>query len=388
MRLDLRRRGAGAVEAVMLTRSEECRQKREAVVRYLEAHDLEGVVLSRRPNFAWFTCGGLHHVSTATEVGAASLLVTPRRSVCIANNIEAPRLAAEELAGLGIEVCSFDWWDEAAAKRVWSEELGALQVACDAPVSAAGGRLRPLPADFDLLRRRLNEAEIARYRRLAPEVAAVVETACRQVRPGMTEHELAARMAAGLRARGIRAPVILAANEERVRRFRHPLPTQAVFSRYGMGAVCAEREGLYVSVTRLFSFGPVDEALRRRHEAVCKVDAAMMAATVAGAMLGDVFTACQRAYAEAGFPDEWKHHHQGGQVGYLPRETRATPGCAIPVSAGQAFGWNPTIAGTKSEDTILVSADRTEILSATGDWPTRPYCVAGLTFARNEILEL
>jgi hypothetical protein len=36
-----------------------------------------------------------------------------------------------------------------------------------------------------------------------------------------------------------------------------------------------------------------------------------------------------------------------------------------------AYAWNPTVQGSKSEDTYLVTADGVENLTATGDWPTR-----------------
>jgi hypothetical protein len=34
--------------------------------------------------------------------------------------------------------------------------------------------------------------------------------------------------------------------------------------------------------------------------------------TQPGTTLADAFNACMRFYAEAGYPDEWKLHHQGG----------------------------------------------------------------------------
>jgi len=372
----------------MVSRRDECRQKFQAVARYLQSRGLEAVILTRRCNFAWFTAGGLNHVGTASEFGAALLLITPEKVVCITNGIEEPRLAAEELAGLDIALRAHGWWDLAEAERIWSAELGNRPAAADGPVPGVGRALSPLDADFNTLRYQLNEAELDRYRKLGPEVAAALETACRQARPGMTEHELAGRIARELMERGIRAPVVLVANEERVRRFRHPLPTGAKFTRYGMGVCSAERDGLNVSVSRLFAFGPIDEDLLRRHEAVCAVDAAMMAATRPGATLGEIFQACRTAYAQAGFADEWKRHHQGGLTGYLGRENRATPESPVRVLPNQAYAWNPSIAGTKSEDTILALPDRTEIISTTGGWPMKGYPAGGQMWLRNEILRI
>lgn len=371
----------------MSDRTTEFETKRQAVVAYLRQHELDGVVLSRRPNFAWLTAGGSNHVSFGSDVGVASLLVTPDATYCVTSTIEAPRIADEELAGLPVELRPFAWHDADDTRRVWTELLDGRRIACDAPAGLPAG-VASLASDFDQLRWSLCPGEIERYRALAREIAEVLENACRTARPGMTEFELGGAIAGPLLQRGIRAPVVLVAADERIARYRHPIPTLKKFVRYGMGVCSGERHGLYVSVTRLFSFGPIDDELRRRHEAVCTVDAEIMAATRPGATLGDVFRVAQDAYARTGFADEWQAHHQGGPTGYVGREARATPGSPLTVRANQAFAWNPSIAGTKSEDTILVTESGTEILSATGNWPTRPYTAGGKAWNRNDILQL
>ena len=75
------------------------------------------------------------------------------------------------------------------------------------------------------------------------------------------------------------------------------------------------------------------------------------------------------AYAEQRFGDEINNHHQGGAAGYKTREWVAHPKSQETVQARQAFSWNPTIAGTKVEDTALVVDDRLEMLTTTPEWP-------------------
>jgi hypothetical protein len=55
-------------------------------------------------------------------------------------------------------------------------------------------------------------------------------------------------------------------------------------------------------------------------------------------------------------------------VGYEGREFKATPTETRKVVEHQLVGWNPSIAGTKSEDTILSSG---ELLTSTKGWPRR-----------------
>lgn len=95
----------------------------------------------------------------------------------------------------------------------------------------------------------------------------------------------------------------------------------------------------------------------------------MIKATVPGATLGDVLRAAQAAYEKYGFADEWTQHHQGGPTGYLTREERATPESKTIIRLNQAFAWNPTIAGTKSEGTTLLTEQGPEVITVTGDWP-------------------
>jgi len=372
----------------MQTRQEEYQQKHQILAKYMEDHQLDAVVLTRRCNFAWYTCGGLNHVATCVDVGASSLLITPERAVCITNVIEAPRVGTEELAELGIEVKSFAWHDADEAGRVWSEAIGHARTAFDVKVPGLPDSATPLNPGFDRLRWTLTEGEINRYRSLGQEVADCLETAGKQARPGMSEYELAARIAGLAWERGIRCPVLLVAADDRVKNYRHPLPTDKKFEDYGMAVCCGERHGLFVSNTRLFSFKPIDEDLKHRHQAVCAVDAAIIAATRPGNTLGDVMTIAERTYAQGGYPNEWQLHHQGGSTGYLSREVKATPGNATLILKNQAFAWNPSIAGTKSEDTVLVTENGHEILSQTGNWPTTNYEAEGQNWPRCDILEL
>ena len=53
----------------------------------------------------------------------------------------------------------------------------------------------------------------------------------------------------------------------------------------------------------------------------------------------------------------------------MPREAIATAHEDWVVRAGQAFAWNPSITGTKSEDTILVKEDGFENMTEISGWP-------------------
>jgi antitoxin VapB len=158
-----------------------------------------------------------------------------------------------------------------------------------------------------------------------------------------------------------------------------------------MVVVCARRWGLIASLTRMVYFGRALGAdLAARHRAVQQVDAAFILATREGRAVGEVFVDGLTCYDANGFRDEWRHHHQGGPTGYQGRSYKARAGEQRRVLGNQAFAWNPSIAGTKSEDTVLAPSGggSPELLTPPLDWPTREIEWGGETVPRAEILLL
>jgi len=342
--------------------------KHQLVAVYLKQHHLDAVLLSRRCNFSWYTSGAHNHVAEAADIGSSWLLVDRHGARVLANNIEAQRLAGEGLRGTGIEVVEFPWFDGAGQREVFAKLLGPARLAVDAKAPFADAPL--LGADFDRLRWVLTAGEIERYRALCDDTVSAIESVARAARPGCSEVDLAAELSSGLRRRGCLPWVLLVGADDRLERFRHPLPTDLRVRHRFMLVTCAERGGLLAACSRLASFGTISAELARKHQAVANVDTALICSTRPGATLGELFSIAQEAYAANGFPDEWRMHHQGGSCGYLPRELKAAPGDPTVALADQAFAWNPSIRGTKSEDTILCRPGGAELLSRPTDWPT------------------
>jgi antitoxin VapB len=186
----------------------------------------------------------------------------------------------------------------------------------------------------------------------------------------MSENQVAAAVSNEALARGVQPIVNLIATDERVYRFRHPLPTDKKLEKYAMLVLCGRKWGLVCSITRLIHFGPVPHELKERIQATAQVNAALINATRPGRTLEELFAQAQQSYARLGYPDEWQKHHQGGMAGYEPREFVALPGSQELIEEGQAFAWNPSITGAKVEDTILVGSTGNEIITLTPSWPT------------------
>ena len=364
------------------TRQAEVTAKVAQVRSLLHTRHLDALELNQIPNVAWLTAGAATYVNTATEASVASVIVTNDDALLITDTIETPRLRDEEGVGdLGLTVITEPWYarggtaaQQLAGKRIWSDTGGTAQ---EADLTAA---LRDL-------RTQLTTNEVARFREVGALAAAAMAEAIRQVRPGMTEYEAAALLDSATRVRGAVPIVNLVASDERIARYRHPLPSSKVIDRYVMLVLCARRAGLVASVTRLAHFGPLPEDLQRRAAAVARVDARMILGTQPGRTLGEMFALARTAYADEGYPEAIAEHHQGGSAGYQTREALARPEDPTLIAIHQAFAWNPSVRGVKSEDTIILGPDGPEVVTAIEGWPVDEIISDGQTIARPAILE-
>jgi len=346
----------------------------------LMRRQLDGVLVSRVCNFAWLTGGAVNYNSVAVDAGSSTILVTADCQYLLTNNIEAPRLEAEEgLAEVGfrLRVGPWDGPNPAYAALVDGKCIGA-----DTPRAAAVD----VGDALNQLRRNLLPEDIARFRTCGEACAAAMSAAIARVQPGMSEWEIAAALAAETLARGTLPIVNLIGTDERIFRYRHPFPTRKRLERQAMLVLGGRRRGVVASLTRLIYFGTLPEELQLKQRACAQVDAAMIAATRPGKLVGHIFQTAKDAYASCGYAGEWQRHHQGGLAGYVPREILANANSTARVETGQVYAWNPSIAGVKSEDTLLVGTDGNEILTSIAGWPTVDCEVEGQSWQRPAIL--
>ncbi|HOX29100.1 MAG TPA: M24 family metallopeptidase, partial [bacterium] len=275
-------------------------------------------------------------------------------------------------------------WADDRDKYISGALIAGKKALSDSPLAGAD----TLPGDFIDLMMSLTPSEIARYTALGADTGSAVEAATRAVRPGMTENEIAGRLARECYDRNIVPIVALIAADARLTSYRHPIPTENKVEKTAMVVVCGRRKGLIASATRIVSAGPVSDDLRRRHDVCALVDVAFNASTRPGVPIADVFNAGVKAYTDGGYKDEWLLHHQGGPTGYRSRyytAHSATPGLVAPNSA---FAWNPSVTGTKTEDTIITLENAVKFITHTGGWPYLKMGFGGVDYERPDILIL
>src|SRR5829696_9616490 len=176
-----------------------------------------GALLMRRPaNFAWYTGGADNRVDHSDPLGVAGILLTQEAAYVLTNNIEAPRMREEQTPEM--EVVEHPWHEEPAA--LLRELTGGAAVGTDFPSTSGPD----LSAEISPLHYVLDGDAIEDYRRLGEDTVIAVSEASGSLSPETDELDAAAELSAACLGRGMFAPVLLAAAEERLVRHRHPVP--------------------------------------------------------------------------------------------------------------------------------------------------------------------
>jgi Xaa-Pro aminopeptidase len=362
--------------------ADEIKEKERRVREFLRSRGLKALLLKRQANFSWMTCGGLNLVGITTEMGATCLLITEDSKFVISNNIEAPRMIEEEgLEKQGFVPKIFPWHEDQEVAFV-KELVGDGHVGSDVPFPNA----TMLAEDIARLRYSLTPEEIERYRWLGEKASLALEKTMMKTKKGEKESEVVARLCREIWKDRIDPIMLMAASDDRIFKFRHPIPTERKIERYLMVSVNARKWGLIVSLTRFVYFGRLPKELRAKYEANVFIDCTMMAHTRPGIPAKEVLQKGIDAYRERGYPEEWKLHHQGGSIGYTGRDYRTNFRTPDVIQENQAFTWNPSITGTKSEDTVLATSKGPEMITKPILNPTLSMTVEGISFKRPAIL--
>ena len=124
-----------------------------------------------------------------------------------------------------------------------------------------------------------------------------------------------------------------------------------------MLVTCAKRRGLITSLSRIVCIGEVPDELKQKTEATAYVNACLLDASRPGATGAELYKIAADAYAAKDF-------------------------------ANQAFAWNPSITGTKVEETCIATENGVEVITASPDFPHITTVVNGREYISPGILSL
>ncbi len=366
--------------------SVDIKAKKNRINDLLRLENLNGVIFNLQRNFSWFLGqGGNDLVVFASERGQTTTIYTPEKVYLITTIIEMNRIKDEEIfdnLDIDIEFVEIPWQGDLL--NTINDIIKGKNFGSDTGILGT----KNIAEQIAKLRLSLSIFEIDRYKKLGRETGLILENVARNVVKGNTEYKVAGTLAKELLVKGIYPTVLLIAGDDRVFKYRHPIPTFNKIKEHGMLVICARRQGLIIAATRMIHFGELNEELKKKHDAVVNVDATLIAESKPGVPLNEVLKKGIERYKLEGFKDEWKLHHQGGFIGYNNREFVATPTSDLKIVENSALAWNPSITGTKSEDTILVMRERNMIVTETKDWSYIDVEIDGKTYKRPEILIL
>ena len=357
-----------------------------------EQRGLGGVVLSGPSAVAWATGGMNTLIDRALPVDMVWVAVSGDAQVLVTTEVEHPRILADsEPEACGFSVVAVPWSQPEAFVATCAARLGC------APDNLGSDGHPAFAVDLsdDIIKCRLALTAFGRRELslLGQDTTHALEAALKSWRPGTTDREVQAEMVRQLELKGAEAVVALVAGDGAVASLRHPLALgRPAFDRV-MAVVVSRRGGLNVAATRFVAAERASAGLEERFRAVRRVEAAVLQACVPGATYGEATSRLVEAYGEAGHPEAWREHWQGGPIGYGTREFELAPGSeesafwSVEVAPGHALAWNPSLSGgAKVEDTFLVSDGGLECVTSPVDWPTEE--VDGFAEARPAVLVL
>lgn len=339
----------------------------------LSAENLGGVLLNAQHNFAWLTGGRSNGINLSSENGSCFLFVRhDGKKFVLANNIEMPRLLREEISAEDFEPIEFAWEDEKTSGDFVFEKAKSLlnqtnQIASDLLLNP---KIRSIENLISRCRYSLTDQEIERYKSLGQDSNKALREVFNSINPGETEIEIARKTKNQLAKYGINSVVTLVGADSRIENYRHPVPTETVWKKILLIAVCAKRGGLIANLSRIACSGEIPDELRKKTDATTRVLAKILENTKVGTSGAELYETAKNAYAANVYADEIHKHHQGGACGYKTRDWVAHPKSGEIVQNNQAFAWNPTITGSKVEETFIVNNNVLENLTTTSDFPS------------------
>ncbi|MEP6850517.1 MAG: M24 family metallopeptidase [Acidobacteriota bacterium] len=366
-------------------------EKTQRITAMLSRERLDAVLLSSQHNFAWLTGGGSNGVDLSRENGIATLLITREgKRFVLASLIEIDRMFGEEVAANDFDRVDYSWQDEKRGalfvlEKARSVLMPGTAIASDVPM---GKDVPSIENKIAKCRYALTENETERFRDLGRDAGRSLRAVIDRLEPGETELQIAEKMRHELSKKDIASVVTLVAADERISGFRHPIPSANRWQKTLLIVTCAKRYGLIASLSRMICVGRVPDELKARTDAAAYVYAKMLDSTRPGQTGADIYQTAASAYSERGFADEIDRHHQGGAAGYRTRDWVAHPASEDIVTANQAFAWNPSITGTKVEETCIVTERGIEIITASPDFPQILNVVNGREYLSPGILTI
>ena len=340
--------------------------KEERVYTFLEREGLDALVIGRQDNFAWITAGGDSRVITTSEMGFAYVVITGDHKWLVSHSMDGQRFMDEHAADQGYELVTLYWHQGSPEGKVLELTQG-MGVGADFALPGA----RRYGAEIVDLHYPLTDLDIERCRWIGQTANRILTQVAQDLQPGVTEQEITASLLRDYALEGLTIDVLIVGFDERIERYRHPIPTGNALRQYALLHPAARRWGLHANVTRLVHFGQPPAKVRAAMDAAATVGGHVAKMLAPGVRFADILVEEKRLYNELGYPDEWNYHFQGGITGYTLADPTRCMNPDARVVERQAYDYFITITGAKFEEFTLLTEAGVEVASLGPGWPTR-----------------
>jgi len=330
---------------------------------WMKEKKFDGVLITRRDNFAWLTVGGDNHVVNNTEFGAGHLLITSDQQYLIAYRMDGERLNNEQISSQGYQLVTIPWYEGDPRQKALT--LGAKRLAADTSFPGAIDR----SIEIDQFHEPLTTLEMDRCRWLGRQTGLILEAVADWIRPGMSEQGIAWYTRAAFLSRGIELDVLLVGSDERIERFNHTIPTDKKIKNFIFMDPAARKWGLHANVNRCVCFGKPPEWLSKAHQAAATLEGRLLGILKEGLPFSKILDYQKKLYRELGYDSEWENHFQGGPTGYRLGDAYRWQ-TKTKVQTGQAFDWFITVKNVQVEELSLLTNEGLEVASLGKDWPS------------------
>lgn len=238
---------------------------------------------------------------------------------------------------------------------------------------ALGASLKPIGPIVERLRMIKSDAEIARIRRAVLTNSQAFERTIRQVRAGVKESDIAARLEFEMRRLGAEKPAfetIVATGSRTALPHAQPSAQKTAVNELLLIDMGECQDGYMSDMTRTVCLGRPTAKTRKMYNAVFEAQQAAIDAVKPGATAGQVDRKARKVLESEGFGKVFTHstgHGLGLEIHEPPRvgrrdKTRLEAGMVITIEPG---AYVRDFGGVRIEDTVLVTKNGCEILTPT-----------------------
>lgn len=340
----------------------------ERVRALLDAHQLDGMLLSRSANKRWLAGFVLQRGEEATSGYAGTLLVTHDRALLLADGRYVEQ-AASDAPG----------WELVGTSDAIERELGSLFPTLDLhrcgaeaevlshghwqAISEAAPQVELVALDRELaeLREIKDEAELEAVERACAFTDACFAHLLNTVRPGISEQQIAWQIEDWFRdnrAESLAFDSLVLVGARASMPHGHPTDARVEVGKALLIDFGCQVDGYRSDMTRTVFVGEPDDEARRLYQLVADAQAAAFAHCATGVPGTAVDAAAREMISAAGFGEAFSHgvgHGIGLETHEAP-SLRLYPG---PLRAGMTFTLEPGIylprrIGIRIEDDILL----------------------------------